>query len=97
MRAVRHYARLDPEVADRFELVTLWLIDRIDEAPRLFPKQELAGHADLSTTMRHMHLSPAARQQAIGLLNGPHPRGPMAPGFRRSFWRDRGDGPWRLT
>ncbi len=32
--------------------------------------QELAGHADLSTTMRYMHLSPAARQDAIALLNG---------------------------
>jgi site-specific recombinase XerD len=27
--------------------------------------QELAGHADLKTTMRYMHLSPAARQDAI--------------------------------
>jgi len=32
--------------------------------------QELAGHADLTTTMRYMHLSPAARQGAIALLNG---------------------------
>ncbi|HEY5243720.1 MAG TPA: tyrosine-type recombinase/integrase, partial [Polyangiaceae bacterium] len=31
--------------------------------------QELAGHADLGTTMRYMHLSPAAREGAIGLLN----------------------------
>jgi integrase len=32
--------------------------------------QELAGHADLSTTLRYMHLSPAARSGAIALLNG---------------------------
>ena len=31
--------------------------------------QELAGHADLTTTMRYMHLSPAARADAIELLN----------------------------
>jgi integrase len=31
--------------------------------------QELAGHADLGTTMRYMHLSPAAREGAIALLN----------------------------
>ena len=31
--------------------------------------QELAGHADLTTTMRYMHLSPAARSSAIALLN----------------------------
>lgn len=31
--------------------------------------QELAGHEDLTTTLRYMHLSPAARASAIGLLN----------------------------
>jgi site-specific recombinase XerD len=31
--------------------------------------QELAGHQDLSTTQRYMHLSPAAIQGAIRLLD----------------------------
>jgi site-specific recombinase XerD len=31
--------------------------------------QELAGHANLTTTMRYMHLSPGALDQAIKLLN----------------------------
>lgn len=31
--------------------------------------QELAGHQSLTTTMRYMHLSPAARESAIALLN----------------------------
>src|SRR5258708_36629024 len=31
--------------------------------------QELAGHADLTTTMRYMHLSPATRLDTIHLLN----------------------------
>jgi hypothetical protein len=33
--------------------------------------QELARHADLSTTMRYMHLSPASLEQAIHLLEQP--------------------------
>jgi integrase len=35
--------------------------------------QELAGHQDLSTTQRYMHLSPAAIEGAIRLLELPNP------------------------
>ena len=35
--------------------------------------QELAGHADLGTTQRYMHLSPAAIDAAIRLLEEPVP------------------------
>ena len=35
--------------------------------------QELAGHADLTMTQRYMHLSPAALESAIRLLE--HPAG----------------------
>jgi integrase len=34
--------------------------------------QELAGHESLTTTLRYMHLSPSARDQAIALLDGRH-------------------------
>jgi site-specific recombinase XerD len=37
--------------------------------------QELAGHQNLGTTLRYMHLSPAARESAIQLLDGPAKRG----------------------
>jgi integrase len=40
--------------------------------------QELAGHRDLTTTQRYMHLSPAASESAIRLLDAPgvpSPRG----------------------
>ena len=33
--------------------------------------QELAGHQDLDTTQRYVHLSPAALDAAIRLLDGP--------------------------
>jgi len=60
--------------------------------------QELAGHANLTTTMRYMHLSPAARQDAIGLLNT---RGEGARTFGQILgesdsWRDCGDGDRRF-
>ena len=35
--------------------------------------QELAGHRDLTTTQRYMHLSPAAKESAIRLLDQPVP------------------------
>jgi len=35
--------------------------------------QELAGHVSLSTTQRYMHLSPAAKENAIRMLDGPIP------------------------
>jgi site-specific recombinase XerD len=35
--------------------------------------QELAGHMDLATTQRYMHLSPAAIEGAIRLLDQPTP------------------------
>ena len=35
--------------------------------------QDLAGHQDLTTTQRYMHLSPAALDSAIRLLDGPKP------------------------
>ena len=37
--------------------------------------QELAGHQDLSTTQRYMHLSPATLESAIRLLDRPQPGG----------------------
>ena len=44
--------------------------------------QESPGHQDLSTTQRYMHLSPAALDAAIRLLDGAESRGAIveAPG-----------------
>ena len=36
--------------------------------------QELAGHQDLGTTQRYLHLSPAALDAAIQLMDGAGPR-----------------------
>jgi hypothetical protein len=49
--------------------------------------QELAGHPDLTTTQRYMHLSPAALEGAIRLLErGPAEAGHYVPS-RGAFWR----------
>ena len=61
--------------------------------------QELAGHADLSMTQRYMHLSPAALDAAIRLLE--QPAGPARSDARvadatdghERFWRHGGNGP----
>jgi hypothetical protein len=48
--------------------------------------QELAGHKDLTTTQRYMHLSPAAKSEAIRLLDqrpGPARGTSVAPGDAR--------------
>jgi integrase len=39
--------------------------------------QELAGHTDLKTTLRYMHLSPSAREGAIRLLDQRDEQGPF--------------------
>jgi hypothetical protein len=66
--------------------------------------QELAGHADLTTTMRYMHLSPAARLDAIHLLNkreevgdsfGPRWQGPSTSSARWSLRCAAATGRWR--
>jgi hypothetical protein len=42
--------------------------------------QELAGHQDLTTTQRYMHLSPSAVESAIRLLEQQGPASAFAPG-----------------
>jgi site-specific recombinase XerC len=41
--------------------------------------QELAGHANISTTMRYMHLSPGALDQAVALLDSRPVRANIVP------------------
>jgi len=51
--------------------------------------QELAGHQDLATTQRYMHLSPAAIEGAIRLLD--QPAGPVARGDMLETESNRGE------
>ncbi len=58
--------------------------------------QEIAGHQDLMTTQRYMHLSPSAVENAIRLLEQPGPQpGPAKAGHytgeNQSAWRNIGD------
>ena len=49
--------------------------------------QELAGHVSLSTTQRYMHLSRAAKANAIRMLEGPIPRLRLETVWRRAGQR----------
>ena len=52
--------------------------------------QELAGHTDLSMTQRYMHLSPAALDAAIRLLeqpSGPQARQAQSAEILETWWR----------
>ncbi len=51
--------------------------------------QDLAGHRDLSTTQRYMHLSPLAIEHAIRLLELPTPLDTAEILWRRERWRSR--------
>ena len=54
--------------------------------------QELCGHADLTTTQRYMHLSPAAIEAAIRLLDEQ-----THPASRRELVAAQGSGGPRKT
>lgn len=52
----------------RHAAVDLPAVERLLGDARLAAHQELAGHRSLGTTLRYMHLSPAAIESAIWLL-----------------------------
>ncbi len=50
--------------------------------------QELAGHSELGTTQRYMHLSPAALDAAIRLLDEPGDRGVRGEIVEKGVWQE---------
>ena len=71
LRAHRHLR--GPRVLHRRDGTNMTASAIVEVVVRAAPRaiQELAGHRDLATTQRYMHLSPAAVQSAIQLLEQP--------------------------
>ena len=55
----------------RLNFKTILEVSRNCSGERSEAVQELAGHQDLAPTQRYMHLSPAALEHAIRVLDGP--------------------------